>query len=101
MNTENEEREIDKEKTQTYCLTFDEITNLYNETQKVIKKNDYGFAPVMMIKIEFDVEWEEKEYISTMCMHELTKAINAQKNEDKKINLPWVDITDEQKFDFI
>lgn len=101
MTVENENRKIDKEKTKTFCLTFEEITSLYNETQKVIKSNDYGFAPVMMIKVEFDAEWEEKEYISTMCMHELTKAVLAQKNEGEKINLPWVDITDEQKFDFI
>lgn len=90
--------EIVERQAQVFCLTFDEIIKLHEETQKVIKNNDYGFAPVMMIKISPDVEWEEKEYISTICLHEITKAT---REKDKEVELPWVDITDENKFDFI
>lgn len=83
------------QKAKVFCLTFDEIIKLHTETQKFIENKDYGFAPVMMIKIEQDPEWEEKEYISTTCVHELTKA-----TQDKQ-EIPWIDITDENKFDAI
>lgn len=96
-----ETKNINKEKTQTFCLCFDEINKLYEETQKHIKRDDYGFAPVMLIRIEHDAEWDEKEYISTICMHELTTATMQYKKDGEKINLPWIDITDENKFDFI
>lgn len=94
------DRNINKgKKASAFCLTFEEIEKLYQETQKVIKGNDYGFAPFMMIKIEQDAEWEEKEYIGTVCLHEFTKSIMDE--SENKPDIPWVDITDENKFDFI
>jgi hypothetical protein len=92
------ENNNEAKKDKVFCLTFEEIKKLHEETQKHIESNDYGFAPIMMIKIKFDTELEEKEYISTTCMHEFTKATAIKKEYD---NIPWVDITDEDKFDFI
>lgn len=89
--------EIVERQAQAFCLTFDEIIKLHEETQKHINSKDYGFAPVMMIKITQDIEWEEKEYISITCLHELTKATI----QEDVSSIPWVDITDENKFDFI
>jgi hypothetical protein len=94
------ERNINKhKKAQAFCLTFDEIEKLYQETQKVIKANDYGFTPIMMIRFEEDAEWEEKEYVSVTPLHEFTKAIMDE--SENKPNITWADITDENKFDFI
>jgi hypothetical protein len=97
---ENAHKEAIEEilKPQVYALTFEEIKKLYEHTQVVIKNNDYGFVPAMLIKFEGDKGCEEKNYISTTSLNEITKvALGDKKAED----IPWVDITDETKFDFI
>ncbi len=95
---------IDAEKTKIFCLTFDEIDKLYNEMLRIKTARNF-MMPVMMIRIESDKCWEEKEYVSTtllnwqvdiLCNDGLTREEKRQASEDK-----WIDINDEMKWDFI
>lgn len=83
------------------CLTFAEIEKLNEIVQKKIKEKDYGFAPVMHIVFEIpDKDFEEYQEVKTCCIHDITKAIDESKKTGLFIN-PHIDITDEDKADFI
>lgn len=95
---------IDEEKTKIFSLTFDEIDKLYNEMLKIKATGNFRM-PVMMIRIESDKYWTEKEYISTMLMNWQTDILcNARLTSEEKrqaIEEKWIDINDEIKWDFI
>ena len=96
---------INQEATKIFCLTFDEITSLYNEMQKIKNAGNYRM-PVMMIRIEQDKEWEEKEYISAMPLYQHTDILTDDKlqtveEKKKALEEKWVDINDEVKWEFI
>ena len=96
---------INQKATKIFSLTFDEITNLYNEMQKIKNAGNYRM-PVMMIRIEQDKEWEEKEYISTMPLYQHTNILTDEKlqtveEKKKALEEKWIDINDEIKWEYI
>jgi hypothetical protein len=96
---------INPKATQIFMLTFDEIASLYNEMQKIKNNDDYRM-PIMMIRIEQDKEWEEKEYVSTMPLYQHTDILMNDKfhtveERKKALEEKWIDINDEIKWDFI
>lgn len=81
-------------------LTFAEIERLYKETQKRIENKDYGFVPAMMIIFEPEEDFEDYQKVKCCTIHDITVAGENHKVSGK-FEIPFVDITDEDKADIL